>query len=95
MIEPDTIKKNLLDLEHNKLLQYTNTSIIILFTYYVGLIIASITKQIDYTNFMQLTIIFILTSCISVIILFLIFTFNRKLRIITNKITKLNIEFTK
>lgn len=47
----DKIKKNLLDLHYNKNLQYFNTSIIILFTYFISIGVIFITKQIDYTTF--------------------------------------------
>lgn len=53
----DRIKKNLLDLEYNKYLQHFNTSMILLFTYVIGLFVASITKQIDYTNPKQLLLV--------------------------------------
>jgi len=46
----DNIKKNLLDIKHQRYLQYFNTSTIILFTYIVGIIIGFITKQIDHSN---------------------------------------------
>lgn len=39
----DKIKKNLLDLQYNKYLQYYNTSTIILFTYVIGVVIGFIT----------------------------------------------------
>ncbi len=44
------VKKNLLDLHYNKYLQYYTTSIIIIFTYFIGLVIALWTKQIDWSN---------------------------------------------
>ena len=50
----DKTKKNLLDLDYNKHLQYYNTSIILLFTYVIGTFIAFLTKQIDYKNLNQL-----------------------------------------
>ena len=44
------IKKNLLDLEMQKYLQLTSTSIIILFSYFIGVFIVFITDQINFTN---------------------------------------------
>ena len=57
----DKTKKNLLDLEYNKHLQYYNTSIILLFTYIIGISIAFITKQIDYRNPRQLVMVAIVS----------------------------------
>ncbi|MEK6948163.1 MAG: hypothetical protein AABX19_02870 [Nanoarchaeota archaeon] len=65
----DKIKKNLLDLEYNKNLQYLNTTIVILFTYIIGLIIAFITKQIDIKNNIQLSIV----TIVSLTLTFLLF----------------------
>jgi len=39
-------RKNVLDLKHNKYVQYYNTTIILIFTYVIGLIIAIITQKI-------------------------------------------------
>ncbi len=44
------VKKNLLDLHYNKYLQYYTTSIIIIFTYFIGIVIALWTKQIDWSK---------------------------------------------
>ena len=56
------IKKNLLDLEYNKYLQIYTTNIVIFITLFVGLIIALISNQIDFTNFVDI-IIFLSISC--------------------------------
>ena len=65
------IKKNLLDLEYNKNLQYFNTTIVILFTYIIGLVIAFVTKQIDVRNNIQLSIV----TIISLILIFVLLVF--------------------
>ncbi|HIH26053.1 hypothetical protein J4476_04030 [Candidatus Woesearchaeota archaeon] len=65
------IKKNLLDLEYNKNLQYFNTTIVILFTYIIGLVIAFVTKQIDVKNNIQLSIV----TIISLILIFVLLVF--------------------
>lgn len=54
----DKVKKNLLDLEYNKNLQYQLICIITVITYIVGLAIAFITKQIDYRNSSHLLAVF-------------------------------------
>ncbi len=87
----DKIKKNLLDLEHNKHLQYYNTSIIILFTYVVGIIIAFLTKQIDYTNLNQLYLTAFISAFIIALIVLLMFQFRVRLENIIKKVKKLRI----
>ena len=61
----ENIKKNILDLHHNKNLQYLNTCVIILFTYTIG--IAIFTKQLDFSKSIHTTTIF-LTSFVLLII---------------------------
>ena len=61
-------KKNLLDLQYNKYLQYFNTSIILLFTYFIAVSIAFITKQINYKEPQQLFFIFLLSVLFIVIV---------------------------
>ena len=57
----DKIKKNLLDLAYNKYLVYQTTTIVIIFTYLVGLSLALISKQIDLQNTGQLLATIIVT----------------------------------
>ena len=84
-----SIKKNLLDLKYSKYLQFYNTGIIILFTYLIGLTIALLTKQIDYTNINHIFKV----SLISIIPLFLIVYFllncKKQLNEIPRQIAKL------
>lgn len=47
------VKKNILDLKYTTYLQYRTTSIILLFTYFIGLGIALLTKQIPITDSKQ------------------------------------------
>ncbi|MFH0978689.1 MAG: hypothetical protein V1837_05285 [Candidatus Woesearchaeota archaeon] len=61
----DRVKKNLLDLHYNKYLQFYTTSIIILFTYAIGVGIAFITKQVNYQNLSQI----LLVGSISVVVI--------------------------
>jgi len=69
----DKIKKNLLDLQYNKYLQYYNTSIIILFTYVIGVAIAFITKQINYKNMNEIGLVAIISiAVISIIVMFML-----------------------
>ena len=41
-------RKNILDLKHNKYVQYYNTTIVLTFTYIIGLIIAITTQKITF-----------------------------------------------
>lgn len=87
----DNIKKNLLDLDYNKNLQYFNTIVILVFTYIIGIIIAFLTNQINYENGYQLlfalffSIIFLLSSSVFMLV------FRSRLKIIVNEIKNLNI----
>ena len=69
----DKVKKNLLDLQYNKYLQYYNTSIIVLFTYAIGVGISFMTKQINYKILNQLLLVeFISIVVICIIILWML-----------------------
>ena len=87
----DNIKKNLLDLEYNKNLQYFNSIIILIFTYIIGLIIAFLTNQIDYNNSLQLLFVSFISTCFFVSSVMLIFLFRNKLEYIVIRIKQLNI----
>lgn len=82
-------KKNLLDLQYNKYLQYINTSIIIFFTYIIGLAIAFITKQIDYNNLNQLFFVVILSTIMTLIIVGFLMTSKESLKNIAEEIRSL------
>ena len=65
----DKIKKNILDLNYNKYLQYKITSIIIGTTYLFALSISWITRQINLQDYIQMSVvailsIVVLTPCI-------------------------------
>lgn len=83
-------QKNLLDLAYQKYLQYLNASIVILFTYLLGLMIALFANQINYNNLWQLLSLFLVTSLIVSSLLVLIAKFKRQLSYITQKIRELN-----
>ena len=78
----DNIKKNILDLEYNKILQYYNTCIVILFTYFIGVIIAFFSRQINFLEFKQ----FILILSFSIMFILLIFSALLRLRNSMNRI---------
>lgn len=52
------LKKNLLDIHYAKYLQYFTTSLIIVFTYFIGLAIALLTGQVDLANIRQIAFLF-------------------------------------
>lgn len=82
-------RKNLLDLYYYKNLQYKNTVIIILFTYFIGIVVAFLTKQLDITN--RLDMILLTTLSILVIGLEVLFLneFDFHLKRIPEEIKKL------
>jgi len=55
-------KKNVLDLQFQKYLTITSTSVIISFTYFVGLGIAIITKQIRLDDFISIGAVFVISA---------------------------------
>jgi len=67
-----TLKKNLLDLNHTENLQYYNTAVIVLFTYFMGILIAILTKQINLTNQSQISALIFVSIPAILIPLFLI-----------------------
>jgi len=88
---PSKIKKNLLDLQYNKNLQYFNTSIIILFTYIIGVFIAFVTKQIDYKNPNQLALVAFISIIVISMIVNLMLRFRKHLVNILEELKKIKI----
>ena len=86
----EKIKKNILDLTFQKYLVIASTSIVLIFTYFIALSIAFITRQIELTSFSIMFRIFILSSAVLSSFLFMFFksTKNLKKIIETIKILK-------
>ncbi len=82
-------KKNLLDLQYNKFLQYYNTSIIILFTYLIALAIGFVTKQINYRDTGQLTLVVPISIGIITILTLSMLRFKDHLKNILEEVKKL------
>ena len=82
-------RKNLLDLYYQKNIQYKTTTIIILFTYFIGILIAFLTRQLSITN--KLDMMLIATWSIIVIGIGVLFLneFNYHLKRIPEEIKKL------
>ncbi len=83
------IKKNLLDIKHQKFLQYYTITIIVIFTYIIGLIISFLTKQIDYKNVNHVTIVSIISIILLSIAILPLLKFKSELNDIPNKIKNL------
>lgn len=88
----DKIKKNLLDLQYSRYLQYYNTSIIILSTYIIGVIIGFVTKQIDYKNEGQLVLVGLISVGVVTFILLLMLRFKDHQEKIISEVKKLNLK---
>jgi len=87
----DEVKKNILDLQYNKYLQYYNTSIIILFTYYVGVGIAFLTKQLNLGDSRQFLSFGLVSISITTVIILLMLNFRSHQQKILEEIKKLGI----
>ncbi len=55
-------KKNVLDLQFQKYLTISSTSVIIMFTYVIGVVIAFLTKQIKLNDFVIMGILFVISA---------------------------------
>lgn len=60
----DENKKNILDLQYQKYLNVASTSIIIFFTYLIGIVIAVLSKQIKLDNLIIMSFVFIISVAI-------------------------------
>jgi len=58
------IKKNILDLQYQKYLMIASASLIVSFTYLIGVSISFITKQIRLDNLVDMVILVIFSSAI-------------------------------
>ena len=85
----DKIKKNVLDINYTKYLQYQITAVIVSITFFVGIFVAFITKQLNPDNILQMSIagffsIIVLTPCA-----YYFLESRKHLRIIPKEIKKL------
>ncbi len=63
-MDDDALKKNILDLHFHKYLIIASTSIIISFTYLIGVGVAYVTNQIKLDDFVSMTILFIFSTAL-------------------------------
>lgn len=82
--------KNILDLNYQKYLQYKIVTIIFLFTYLVGIVIALLTKQLKFTDYLDILFLVALTIIVIGTAIPLVKRFNYHLRRIPKIIEKLN-----
>jgi len=82
-MEKVEIKKNLLDLQHQKLLNYLNIIIILLISSFITVVIG--TKE-SWSGKVLIPLSLVLIVVISIIVLF----FENKLRKVKNEIEKIN-----
>ena len=85
----DKAKKNILDLNYNKYLQYKITSIIVAATYLFAVAIALITKQLKLDSYIQMTVLAILSIVVLTPCIYFIINSNKHLKRILNIIIKL------
>jgi len=87
----DTVKKNLLDLEYSRYLQYNTTVIVTLFTYVVGITLVIATEQIRLTVSTQFVRVAALSIVVAAIALLLFFIFHQRLKEISEQIRDLEL----
>ena len=63
-MDDEVKRKNVLDLQFQKYLIISSTSIIIMFTYIVGVGIAILTKQIKLNDFIVMGILFVISAVV-------------------------------
>ena len=85
----DRIKKNVLDLNYNKYLQYKVTSIIVITTYLFAITIALITNELKLDNYIQMTVLAILSIVVLTPCIYFIISSNKHLKRILNLIIEL------
>ncbi len=61
-MEEELKRKNVLDLQFQKYLIIVSTSIIIAFTYFIGVGIAILTKQVNLSDFISVGVLIVLSS---------------------------------
>ena len=83
------IKKNLLDLKYSKYLQYYNTMMILLFTYFIAIIIAFVTRQLIFSNIDHLFLICVVSIFPLILMVNFMITCKKNLKLIPKQISNL------
>ena len=76
---------------YNKNLQYVNTSIVLIFTYFIGILIAFVTEQIDLKNNIQIMLIGVASIFFLSIMSILVQRFRSNMKLATREISRLNL----
>ncbi len=87
----DRIKKNLLDLNYQKYLQYENSTIILLFTFIIGIGVAFIIGTINYKETNKIILIVWLSIVVFILIGLLMKNFRNHQENIKEEIRKLSL----
>ncbi len=91
-MEPtEPVKKNLLDLQYNKYLQYYTTSVILLFTFLIGVVIAFFTKQLSLVDMRQMLLVGVFSIIVLGVISSCMLYFRSHQEKIIEEIKKLNL----
>jgi hypothetical protein len=88
---PDHLRKNLLDLQYHRQLQYYNTSLIALLTYFVGVAIAIITNQINLSAVKQLLMLMLFSAAFLGTIFYLLRLFRVRMGKIIEEVKTLHL----
>ena len=84
------IKKNILDLKYQKFLQFYVVTVIGLITYFIGIIIALLTKQINIRDYSQIFLILLISSLVLGMSIFIMIEISNKLTKIIEEIKRLS-----
>jgi len=84
------IRKNLLDLSYSKNLHYQNTSIIVILTFIIGLCVAVVTDQIDFSSTRKLFGLILISFLFFSVMLILVVHYSDKMKQIRDSIKKLS-----
>jgi hypothetical protein len=87
----EQVKKNLLDMHYLKYTQYYTTCVILLTTYFIGIVIGFVTKQLDFRNTLQLSIVSAVSLVIVGVFVRLMLNFHVHIKRIPEEIKKLRI----
>jgi len=83
------VRKNILDLNFHKYVQYKTTVLIFAFTYLIALFIPFFTNQLKINNLSDIILISIISSAFFVLVILSIIEFNYHLKKIPEELKKL------
>lgn len=86
----NSIKKNILDLNYNKYLQYKITSVIVATTYLFAVSIALVTKQLRLGDYVQMFVVSILSIVVLMPCIYFIIISTKHLKLIIRLVRELD-----